>query len=127
LQITSLDHAGHEEITQPRLVHDVAQDFQRLAVTVDFFVGLGVVGRGDNEDCFGDVLLGVLRPYQFGCASCTQGGDCLRGVFRHDHETRTGLKQSVRFAGRYSAAADENDAASGQIEKYWVLCHSDSL
>ena len=60
LQIASLDHRRHEEIAKLRLIDDVAEDLQFLAVLIHLLVDVLVVRGGDDKNGLRDVLFGVL-------------------------------------------------------------------
>lgn len=65
LQWAPVQDGGDVEVAKGRLVDNVAEDFEGLAIFVDLAVEGFIVCRGDDEQGADEVVLGVAADNQF--------------------------------------------------------------
>ena len=123
LQRAAFDDSRDEEITQVRLVNDIAQYLKLLAVFVDAVIQVEVIGCCDGENGLCKIVLRISaydNLYMRQVAGFLEGGVDFFGDY---DDPCTGFVQGVGFSGGDGACANDHDAFTGEIEIYRVPGH----
>ena len=123
LQRAAFDDSRNEEIAQVRLVNDITKNFKLLTVFVDAAIQVEVIGCGDGENGFSEVILRIGaydNLYMRKVAGFFEGGI---NRFGDNDDPCTGFVQGVGFSGGDGACTNDHDAFAGEIKIYRVPCH----
>ena len=123
LQVAALNKRRHVEVTQFRLIDDVAEHFELLAVGVDLSVQGHVVGSDDGENSLGEVILRIGAYDKLDVSAAAKLLEILIRPRSDDDDPCPGGAKGLNFPRGNVAGANDDDTLASKIEIYRVFGH----